>query len=421
MQAGTELEVANKDEHQIKLLDLVAFRYFWSSRVFSALAFQMTTVAVGWLIYEKTDSAYYLGLIGLCQFLPILLLTFVVGHAADRFDRRRIVAGCQFVECAALLFLCIGAIEDRLQVTSIFASVFVIGAARSFEHPTLSATLPSLIPFSLLPRALSISSSAMQTATILGPSIGGLLYAFGPGLPLGVASFCFLIAALSMSRIDIPPRLRAQEPVTLRSVFSGVSFIASQPAILGTISLDLFAVLLGGITSLLPIFARDVLDTGPWGLGLLRSAPAIGALLMAVFFSRYFLDRNVGLKMFAAVMVFGLATVVFSVSSNLAVSILALVALGGADNISVVIRSSLVQLSTPDEMRGRVSSVNSLFIGTSNQLGEFESGIVAGLVGAVPAGIIGGVGTIVVAVLWMRLFPELRRLDQLPARQNTPL
>lgn len=390
------------------------FLFFWFARVFSALGYQMTAVVIGWLVYEKTGSAYYLGLVGLCQFLPMLLLTFVVGHVADRFDRRRIVAICEAFEMLILALLALGAALDRLEVPLIFAAIFGIGMARAFEAPTLSAILPSILSASLIQRAISISSSAMQTAMILGPSIGGVLYAFGVVWPLAVASVFFLVATLCTLQFRLARGTAPREPFSLRSVFSGVRFIRSQPLILGTISLDLFAVLLGGITSLLPIFAKDVLGTGPWGLGLLRSAPAIGALTMSLLLTRSLLKRGVGMKMFLAVMAFGAATIVFSLSSNFALSFAALVTLGGADNISVVIRNSLVLLSTPDEMRGRVNSVNSLFIGTSNQVGDFESGIVAGLVGAVPAGIIGGVGTILIALLWMRMFPELRRLDLLP-------
>ncbi|MBY0613262.1 MAG: MFS transporter [Beijerinckiaceae bacterium] len=390
------------------------FLFFWFARVFSALGYQMTAVVVGWLVYEKTGSAYYLGLVGLCQFLPMLLLTFVVGHVADRFDRRRIVALCQACEMLILAGLALGAALDRLEVPLIFAAIFGIGMARAFEAPTLSAILPSILSPSLIQRAISISSSAMQTAMILGPSIGGVLYAFGVVWPLAVASVFFLVATLCTLQFRLTRSSAPREPFSLGSVFTGVRFIRSQPLILGTISLDLFAVLLGGITSLLPIFAKDILQTGPWGLGLLRAAPALGALTMSLLLTRSLLKSGVGMKMFLAVIAFGAATIVFSLSSNFILSFVALVTLGGADNISVVIRNSLVLLSTPDEMRGRVNSVNSLFIGTSNQVGDFESGIVAGLVGAVPAGIIGGVGTILIALLWMRMFPQLRRLDVLP-------
>ncbi|RJF89998.1 MFS transporter [Oleomonas cavernae] len=396
-----------------RLLRHRSFRLFWTSRVLSSLAFQIASVTIGWLVYEKTGSAYQLGLAGLFQFLPMVTLTFVVGHVADRFDRRRIVFVCQLVEALTMALLLLGEWGGWLGVTGIFAGLAAIGAARAFEHPTNSALLPGLMPAALLPKALAVSSSAMQTATIVGPSLGGLLYAAGVEVPMALSALLFLGASLSMAALRLertPPR---REPVTLRSVFSGVTFIRNQPLVLGTISLDLFAVLLGGVTALLPIFASDILHTGPWGLGLLRSAPAVGALAMSFALVRVPLGDQVGAKMFASVIVFGLATIVFSASQNLALSIAALFVLGAADNVSVVIRNSLVQLSTPDEMRGRVNAVNSLFIGTSNQLGEFESGMVAGLIGAVPAGIVGGVGTVLVALLWMRLFPVLRKAQSL--------
>jgi MFS family permease len=371
-------------------------------------------VAVGWLVYAKTGSAYALGLVGLFQFLPMVALTFLVGHIADRFDRRRIVATCQFVECLVLALLTFGDRDGKLDVAVLFAAVALLGAARAFEAPTMSALLPALVPDALLQKAIAVSSSAMQTATVVGPSLGGLLYATGASVPLGVSAICLAAACGAIAFIKMERTPPKREPISLQSIFSGVSFIRSRPIILGAISLDMFAVLLGGVTALLPIFARDILHTGPWGLGLLRSAPALGALSMSVLLTQMPLRRHVGSKMFAAVMVFGIATVIFSISTNFAVSLLALVILGAADNVSVVIRISLVQLSTPDAMRGRVNAVNSLFVGTSNQLGEFESGMLAGLLGVIPSGVVGGIATILIALLWMRLFPDLRSIDTLP-------
>jgi MFS family permease len=389
-----------------------AFRRFWIARVLTSSGFQIAGVVVGWKVYADTGSAYALGLIGLFQFLPMLVLTFLVGHVADRFDRRRVVMACQGVEAATLVVLAAGILGGFLAVEGIFAAVVVLGAARAFESPTLTSVLPGVVPAALLPRATAVSSSAVQTATILAPSLGGLLYAVGPDVALGVGAACFLGAFLAMRLIRMERVVPPRQPVTLVSVFSGVAFIWSRPIILGAISLDMFAVLLGGITALLPIFAQDVLHVGPWGLGMLRSMPAVGAVVMSLTLARLDLQPGVGRKMFAAVIVFGIATVVFAASTSLALSCLALVALGAADNVSVVIRNSLVQLLTPDEMRGRVNAVNSLFIGTSNQLGEFEAGMVAGLIGAVPAGLVGGAATILVALLWMRLFPALRKAER---------
>ncbi|HEX2859613.1 MAG TPA: MFS transporter [Alphaproteobacteria bacterium] len=394
---------------------LLAHRDFiklWCARVFSALAFNATTVVVGWRTYELTNSAYALGLVGLFQFLPQLLLTFVVGHVADRFDRRKVLMLCQCAEALTLAVLAAGVWGGWLGVSGMFAAVAVLGAARAFEGPTNGALLPAVVPASLLPQAMAMSMAAMQTAIIVGPSLGGLLYGLNPTVPLAICALCFGVAALSVSLIRTRHKVPPREPATLRSVFAGVSFIRSKPVILGTISLDLFAVLLGGVTSLLPIFAADVLHTGPWGVGLLRAAPAVGALLTSFILSRWTIQRQVGIKMFLAVLVFGLATIAFALSTNLLLSCAALAVLGASDMVSVVIRNSLVLLNTPDDMRGRVNAVNALFIGTSNQLGDFEAGMVAGLIGAVPAALFGGVATMGVVLLWMRLFPQLRRAER---------
>ncbi|MCC2108155.1 MAG: MFS transporter [Hyphomicrobiales bacterium] len=391
-----------------------AFALYLVARVFTALSFQMAGVAIGWLVYARTGSAYNLGLVGLAQFLPMVALTFVVGPLADRIDRRRIVATCEIVNLVTLVLLAIGAARDWLGAPAIFAAVAVLGAARAFEHPSMSALLPGVVGESELPKAVAYASSAMQTATIIGPALGGLLYAFGASTPLGLAALMSAATCIAILAIPLDRKPPSKEPVTLASVFSGLSFIWRRPVILGAISLDLFAVLLGGVTALLPIYAHDILETGSLGLGLLRSAPAVGAVAMSFFIGRI-VGANVGRTMFVSVCVFGLAILVFALSRNMILSLAALAITGAADNVSVVIRQSLVQLGTPDEMRGRVSAVNSLFIGTSNQLGEFESGMVAGLFGAVAAGVIGGVGTILVALLWMRLFPDLRKQDRLAA------
>ncbi|HEV2678630.1 MAG TPA: MFS transporter [Aliidongia sp.] len=390
-----------------------AFALFWASRVFSTIAFQMQAVAIGWQVYGLTGSAFALGLVGLAQFVPALALAFVVGPVADRFDRRLIVRLCQAVEGLAIAGLAVAWFTGGLGIAPIFGAIFVIGCARAFEAPTLQALLPGLVPASLLPRALAWSSTASQSAIICGPAVGGLLYAISPGTVYAVSAGLFLVSCtlIGLIRLErVPPR---REPVTLASVFAGVAFIRSRPAVLGAISLDLFAVLLGGATALLPIFARDILQIGPWGLGILRSAPALGALSMSLLLAQMPLNRKVGRIMFTAVALFGAATIVFALSTSFWLSLAALVVLGAADSISVVIRLSLVQLETPDEMRGRVSAVNFIFIGTSNQLGEFESGLTAAWFGAVPAALIGGIGTLLVVLLWMRAFPSLAQRDRL--------
>lgn len=369
---------------------------------------------MGWQIYAMTGSAWYLGLVGLAQFLPMFLLTLVVGHVADRFDRRIIASVCQTVECLAAGLLALGSFSGWMSKEGMLALAFVTGAARAFEAPSMQALIPSLVPARLIPRAVAWSAAALQIASILGPAIGGLLYAFGPTTVYLTAAALFLGASISIALIRIaPPAQRQREPLTLRTLFAGITFIRSRPAILGAISLDLFAVLLGGATALLPIYARDILATGPWGLGLLRAAPGIGALGMSFYLARHPLRHRVGRVMFTAVGVFGAATMLFAVSTSFILSLTALVILGAADVISVVIRAALVQLQTPDEMRGRVSAVNAMFIGTSNQLGEFESGATAAWFGVVPAVLIGGIGTIIVVILWMRLFPQLLNTETL--------
>lgn len=389
---------------------------FLFGRMGSSIAFQMLGVAVGWQMYALTSSAWYLGLVGLAQFLPMVLLTLVAGHAADRYDRRTIARTCQFVEALAAAVLVLGGSYHWLGKEALLAVMCVIGSARAFEYPTMHALVPRLVPREHLPRALALSASANQTATIVGPAIGGLLYAAGVTTVYSTISVLFLAACILISGIR-PSDTLTTEAAGDRSLFAGISFIKQHPVVLGAISLDLFAVLLGGATALLPIYARDILVTGPWGLGLLRSAPAAGALAMSLWLARRPLKRRVGRTMFRAVAVFGIATIVFALSRLFWLSLVALVVLGAADVISVVIRSSLVQIETPDAMRGRVSAVNSLFIGTSNQLGEFESGTTAALFGTVPSVLIGGIGTLLVVGLWIRLFPQLAQIDTLGKRE----
>lgn len=389
------------------------YRHFLASRTCSSLGFQSLTVALGWMIYDMTGSAWMLGWVGFFQFLPMLVLTFVVGTVADRYDRRRIGLVCQWVEAATVLTLGVLAWKGLLTAHGVLAAVSVLGAAQAFERPTMASLVPGIVGPSMLQRAIATSTSFMQTAFIVGPSMGGILYGIDRLVPFFTSGALFLLAGYSVSTIRLiaPPVARA--PVTLAAVFAGVAFIRRTPSVLGMISLDLFAVLLGGATALLPIYASDILTAGPLGLGLLRAAPAIGALAMSLFLARRPIRRGAGRKMFAAVAVFGLATIVFALSTHIALSIAALLVVGASDNISVVVRSSLVQLMTPDEMRGRVNAVNSLFIGTSNQLGEFESGMVAGALGPVAAGVIGGVGTLAVVAIWMTTFPALRRIERL--------
>lgn len=384
-----------------------------TSRTLGAFSSQVQAVAVGWQIYALTHSAAALGFVGLAQFLPMVAFIFPAGHAADQHDRRRIVITCQAIEALAAAFMALASFAHFLAPGMIYGLVALFGVCRAFEMPAQQTFLPSLVPTSVFPRAAALSSSLFQVASIAGPSLGGLLYGLEAGVCYALCAAGFAIAALATTSMTLRFPARPRQPATLAAVFGGISFLRRKPAMLGALSLDLFAVLLGGATAMLPLFATDILHAGPWGLGLLRAAPAIGALLVATVLARYPLGRHAGRWMFVSVMIFGVATIIFGLSRSIPVSILALAVLGGADVISVMVRSALVQLGTPDEMRGRVSAVNMLFIGSSNQLGEFESGMLASAIGAVPAVVVGGIGTLVITAVWMALFPGLRELDRL--------
>ncbi|MBV8651736.1 MAG: MFS transporter [Alphaproteobacteria bacterium] len=388
-----------------------SFVLFWAARFAATAAYQMQAVAIGWQVYDLTHSAFNLGLVGLVQFVPVVLLALVVGHVADRYDRRLVIRICQVIEGAAAAVLALGSAGHWLTTEAIYAVVFVIGSARAFELPTMHALVPGLVPQSLFTRAVAGSATANQIAIISGPALGGVLYLAGPAVVYGTCSALFLIASLFVTLIHLERVPTEARKLSLATLLAGFAFIRSRPAILGCITLDLFAVLLGGATALLPVYARDILATGPWGLGLLRAAPAIGALSAFLYLTRHPLERRIGRVMFASVGMFGLATLVFGISTSLPLSLAALAVLGASDSVSVVIRLSLVQTETPDEMRGRVSAVNSMFIGTSNTLGEFESGVTAAWFGTVPAVLLGGIGTILVALICMRVFPSLARIE----------
>jgi MFS family permease len=390
-----------------------SFVRFWCARVAATSAFQMQAVAVGWQIYDLTGSAFDLGLVGLVQFVPVVALALVVGHVADRYDRRLVVRIAQLVEAVAAIALAIGSVEHRLGIPAIFAILFVAGTARAFELPTMHALVPGLVPAPLFSRAVAGSTSASQAAIVLGPAIGGLLYIAGPTVVYLTCTALFLGASVLITLIHIEAPARSREPFRLASLFAGFAFIRGRRELVGVISLDLFAILLGGAIALLPVYARDILRVGPEGLGMLRSAPALGALASSILLSRHPLRRRVGPILFAAVICFGAATAVFAVSTSLALSLAALALCGASDAVSVVIRFSLVQTRTPSEMRGRVSSVNSLFVGASNTLGDFEAGLTAAWFGVVPAVLIGGIGSVLVALIWMRLFPELAAIESL--------
>ena len=394
-----------------------SFVLFWCARTLTVAAYMAQTVAIGWQIYDLTGSAFDLGLVGLVQFIPFVALPLLIGQIADRYDRAAVVRMCQLVKALAALALAIGTFQGWLNRDAILAILFVTGVARAFEVPTMLTMVPGLVPKLLLPRAIAASAAANQTAIICGPALGGLIYSLGPTILYGLCTAVFIGAAIMISFVRMQ-QVQDRKPVTLEFVFAGFSYIRSRPIVLGAISLDLFAMLLGGVTALLPIFARDILETGPWGLGLLRSAPAIGALLVSVALARYALTRRVGPILFVTTVVFGLSILVFALSTSLFLSIAALAIYGATDAISVVIRHSLVQLQTPNDMLGRVMAINSMFTGTSGTLGEFRAGAVAAAFGAVTSVAIGGVGAILIALLWMRLFPDLRRVDGMQSKQQ---
>ncbi|WP_416310737.1 MFS transporter [Pseudomonas sp. W03] len=389
------------------------FLAFWLARVCTASAFQMITVAIGWHIYQLTHNVLDLGLVGLVEFLPRVIFMLHTGHVADRYDRRRIASICQIGQGLVAVALVVGASTDSVTREMIFVMAFLLGTARAFEMPTTQALLPNIVPSALFPRAVAASASAMQAATIAAPALGGLLYALGAFWVYTPTAVLYFIACTLVMTLPSRQAPAVQGKATLESLLAGIRFIRSRPDIFGAISLDLFAVLLGGATALLPVFAKDILLTGPWGLGLLRSAPAVGALLMSFWLARFPIERNVGRIMFLSVGIFGVTTIAFGLSTSFWFSLAVLVVLGAADMISMVIRGAFVQLETPDEMRGRVSAVNGLFIGASNQLGEFESGVTAHWFGTVPAVVLGGVGTLIVTGAWMKLFPTLAKRDKL--------
>jgi MFS family permease len=384
----------------------------------SFFAYNMLVVAIGWQMYEITNSALSLGLVGLVQFVAHLMSALVAGLVADRYDRRRITYICQALQAVTVGVLALASYSGWVTSHVIYICAFGIAAARAFYSTATQALLPTLVERSQLLQAISVSQVTRNASAIAGPALGGFVYLLGAGSAYTLTAAFFLIASILMASIRLPRAEVHAEPATLKSVFSDIAYIRRQPAMLGAISLDLFAVLLNGTTALLPIFARDILQTGSWGLGLLRAAPALGATAAAAVLIRYALNRRVGHVLFASVAVFGALTVVFALSEYFILSLVVLAIWGAADMVSVVIRTSLVQLDTPDDVRGRVSAVNSIFIGTSNQLGQFQAGVVASLIGAMPAVLLGGIATLAVTALWMRLFPSLVKRDvlALPAK-----
>jgi MFS family permease len=396
------------------------FRHYQIARFCIVFCTEMQSVAVGWQVYEITRRPLDLGLTGLVQFLPGVLLFLVAGHITDRFDRRKLLTLCYvgFATSSALLLLItlrVEALHRVGSVTPIFAVLFLVGAVRSFSMPASRALLPQLVPENQFQSAVAWNSGIFQFATILGPAMGGILYAVsrGPAAVYATAMAAATIAVLTTLRIRTESKPRQREPFTPKTVLAGLHYIWQHKIVFGSISLDLFAVLLGGAVALLPVYAREILNTGPWGLGLLRSAPGIGAGLMAFLLAYQPIRKRAGATMLWCVTGFGVFTMVFGFSRSLPLSLISLLFVGAADMVSVVVRGVLIQIETPDEMRGRVNAVDMIFIGASNELGEFESGLAAQWLGAVPAVVLGGAGTILVVILWTWLFPDLRRADSL--------
>ena len=391
------------------------FRLFQVARFCVVLSLEMQSVAVGWQIYETTKRPLDLGLVGLAQFLPGILLFLISGHVVDRFNRRNILVACYcgFAVCSSLLLAVV--FRGGHSIGLIYCVLILLGVVRSLNGPASRAILPQLVPEDHFPSAVAWASSVFQAATILGPAVGGVAYAafHGPAAVYGTAAATSTVAVLATLRIKTETKARPREPVNLDTVLAGFKYIWREKLILGSISLDLFAVLLGGAVALLPVYAREILKTGPWGLGLLRSAPAVGAAAMALFLAYRPMRRKAGRTMLWCVAGFGVFTVLFGVSHSLVLSLIALVLVGATDMVSVIVRGTLIQVATPDEMRGRVNAVDMTFIGASNEFGQFESGLTAHWFGTVPAVVLGGIGTLVVTALWAWRFPELRNADRL--------
>jgi MFS family permease len=394
------------------------FVFYWSARTCAAMGFQMLGVAVSWQMYALTGSAFDLGLVGLIQFLPSAAFMLVAGQIADRYDRRRLLQIWQTVEGLAAAALAIGSLSGWVTKEFILAAVFVFGVGRAFDAPTQQTLLPGVVPVPLFTRAVAASSSTTQLATITGPAVGGVLYTFGPTVPYATCCVLFFTSIALLTFVQMERFVSKRSPISLAAFFAGISYIRRNPIVLGVISLDLFAVLLGGTTALLPIFASEIFHTGPEGLGLLRASPAVGALAIMALLTFSPLTRRVGRIMFVSVACFGLATIVFALSTSFVMSMAALAVLGASDAVSVVIRMTLVQIETPDEMRGRVNAVNSLFAGTSNQLGDFRAGTMAAWLGAIPAVLVGGVGILLVVLIWTRAFPALKHVDGFYANKD---
>ena len=395
-----------------ELFSYKSFCVFWCVRFLGISAYQILTVAVAWQLYDITSSALDLGLFGLFQFLPALIFALPAGQVVDRYNRVHIVTLCLIVQAGVGACLYLTTAQDFISRDVIFLMALFLGLTRSFQMPAQQSLTPSLVPRKILQNAVAFSSTGMHTAIIVGPAIGGFLYFLGPDIVYLICTALILFSVILTFFI----RYRHEKVTTkinFKELFAGINFIWRNKTLLGAISLDLFAVLLGGATALLPIYAKDILNVGPEGLGILRASPALGALICALFIAQWPMKTKVGKKLFFSVGVFGISMLVFGISASFILSVVALVLAGAADSFSVVIRMTLIQLETPDTMRGRVSSVNAIFIGASNELGEFESGATAELFGPVGSIVLGSIGTILVVLVWAKIFPTLLNREKL--------
>ena len=392
------------------------FVYYWLATWAASFAVQIMSVSVGWQIYDITRNPLHLGYVGLVQFLPPLLLVLLTGLAADAFNRRLIMGACLLVEALCALGLLVFTVSGTTGILPVFGILAVLGVARAFLNPASDALAPNLLPKQAIAHGISLNSMSWQIANIVGPVAGGLLYGLSGSVAYGVAMALIALAAILVLLIGTVRQDNHAEETSLATLFAGFKFIRREKLVLGAISLDLFAVLLGGAVALMPVYARDILETGPWGLGLLRAAPGVGAVVMALYLAKFGIRNRAGVILFACVAAFGVFTTVFGLSTWVPLSIAALALMGASDMVSVYIRETLMQLWTPDEVRGRVNAVNRVFIGASNELGEFRAGVAAAWIGAVAAVVMGGAGTVAVAALWSRWFPELRMARRLDGR-----
>lgn len=398
-------------DDQFSLLRHGQYRIYFATRLATALAYQMLFVAVGWQVYDLTNSALDLGLVGLLLFIPSVPGTLLVGHVADHYDRRWVIRLAQIGKAICAGVLMVGSFTDTLSVYVIFSTVLGIGFCRAFDTPTLHTLVPGIVPKEMISRAVAGGSMANQVATISGPVLGGILYIFGPEVVYGLCFMAFITASILVGFIRLSYSPREKKPITFETVFAGFTYLRQNKIIFGAVSLDLCVIMLGGVIALLPVYARDILQTGPWGLGLLRSAPAVGALIATIYLTRATLRRNSGKLIICALCIYGFTVLVFGISSWMPLSLAALMVYGAMDTLNAVIRQSMIQSRTPNDKLGRVMSVSSMFTSSASTLGQFESGVMAAIFGVVPSVLIGGFGAIAIALLWIRLFPELWRVQ----------